>query len=353
MLGIKPEIILFGLIVGVLIGLTGIGGGSLMTPLLIMVLGVAPVTAIGTDLAYGAITKTFGAANHLRKGTVDKTTALWLALGSVPGALVGVLVVARLHSSYGKKFDEALLICVAVALMTVAIVVLVRTLMLTHLAKHERETFQFTTRSKAVSIPLGFVLGTILGLTSVGTGALIGVAMLIFFRLTPQRVAGTSVFLGALLLWVAGVAYMTVGVVDFGLMGNILIGSIPGVWIGSHFINRVPDQALRVTLSAVLLGSALAMVDKAGLALSPVEILGPPVVVGIVGWLMHVRRERGRERAVSPLPGDATRALPSKPGETEPARASATLSVRAMPGALMGGVSALAASGEGPTRGQR
>ncbi|HEY1689421.1 MAG TPA: sulfite exporter TauE/SafE family protein [Solirubrobacteraceae bacterium] len=330
MLGIKPEIILFGLIVGVLIGLTGIGGGSLMTPLLILVLGVAPVTAIGTDLAYGAITKTFGAANHLRKGTVDKTIALWLAFGSVPGALIGVLVVARLHGSYGEKIDEALLICVAVALMSVAVVVLVRTLLMTHLSQRERHTFHFTPRSKAVSLPLGFILGTILGLTSVGTGALIGVAMLIFFRLTPQRVAGTSVFLGALLLWVAGIAYMAVGVVDFGLMGNILIGSIPGVWVGSHYVNRVPAQALRVTLSAVLLGSALAMVDKAGLALSPVEIIGPPIVVGIVGWLMHVRRERGKQKAVVALSGTAPKTLTGTSAEAEPARAPATFAVQAM-----------------------
>ena len=103
MLGIDPEIVLFGLGVGILIGLTGIGGGSLMTPLLIIVLGVHPVVAVGTDLTYGAITKTLGGYKHLRKGTVDLGVSKWLAYGGVPGALLGVLLVDRLHHAYGKE----------------------------------------------------------------------------------------------------------------------------------------------------------------------------------------------------------------------------------------------------------
>jgi uncharacterized membrane protein YfcA len=287
MLGVNLEIVLFGLAVGVLVGLTGIGGGSLMTPLMIIVLGISPVTAVGTDLAYSAITKTFGGANHLRKGTVDLTVVRWLAYGSVPGTLIGVIAVDRLHSAYGKSFEHALLACVAAALLIVATVVLVRNLLLTSLRSRERHSFHFTAPSKAAAIVLGLLLGAILGLTSVGTGALIGVAMMIVFHLTPQRVAGTSVFLGAALLWVAGIAYMVSGTVDFGLMGNLLIGSIPGVWVGSQFVDRVPAQALRVILGAVLLGSALAMVSKAGANLPAVAIVGAPVAVGLVGYLLH------------------------------------------------------------------
>jgi len=290
MLGISPEIVLFGLGVGILIGLTGIGGGSLMTPLLIIVLGVQPVVAIGTDLMYGAITKTLGGWRHLRLGTVDRTVSRWLAYGSVPGALTGVLLVDRLHAAYGKDFDKVLLACVAAALLVVATVVLVRTLLLSHLASREREDFQFTTRTKVAAVVLGFVLGAILGLTSVGSGALIGVAMLVVFHLTPKRVAGTSVFHAAMLLWVAGLAQLISGNVDYGLMGNILIGSIPGVWIGTHFISRVPDHALRVTLGAVLLGSALAMVNNAGGDMPVGVIFGAPVAVGIVGWLTSSSR---------------------------------------------------------------
>jgi uncharacterized membrane protein YfcA len=289
MLGLHPEIILFGLGVGVLIGLTGIGGGSLMTPLLIIVLGVQPVVAVGTDLAYGAITKTLGGYRHLRKGTVDLGVSKWLAFGGVPGTLLGVLIVDRLHHTYGKGFDKVLIGCVAAALLVVASVLLIRTLLLGHLAKHERETFRFTTRTGIAAIALGFVLGLILGLTSVGSGALIGVAMILIFRLTPQRVVGSSVFVAALLLWVGGVAHAVSGNVDYALMANILIGSIPGVWIGAHFVDRVPDQALRVTLAAVLLGSALAMVNTAGGHIPVPVIFGAPIAVGVLGYLLRGR----------------------------------------------------------------
>src|SRR3954470_23741440 len=114
-----PLIIAFGLGVGVLIGLTGIGGGSLMTPLPIIFAGIQPVVAIGTDLAYGAVTKTLGGWRHLRKGTVDLGVTKWMALGSVPGSLVGVIIVNRLHDRYGTDFDSVLLACVAAALFVV------------------------------------------------------------------------------------------------------------------------------------------------------------------------------------------------------------------------------------------
>jgi uncharacterized protein len=289
MLGISPEIVLFGLGVGILIGLTGIGGGSLMTPLLIIVLGIHPVVAVGTDLMYGAVTKTLGGYKHLRKGTVDLGVSKWLAYGGVPGALIGVLLVDRLHKAYGKSFDHVLIGCVAGALVIVASVVLVRTLLLSHLAEHERESFHFTRRAGIAAVALGFVLGLILGMTSVGSGALIGVAMIVIFRLTPQRVAGSSVFLAAMLLWVAGLAHVVSGNVDYGLMGNILIGSMPGVWIGAHFVDRVPNQALRVTLGAALLGSALAMINNAGGKMPVGVIFGAPVAVGVAGFLLHLR----------------------------------------------------------------
>jgi uncharacterized protein len=304
MLGIEPEVVLFGFAVGVLIGLTGIGGGSLMTPLMIIVLGVAPVTAIGTDLAYSAITKTFGGINHLRRGKVDLTLALWLGLGGVPGALLGAIAVDRLKIADGKKFDDVLLGCIAAALLIVAIVVLVRSLLLTRLNSRERESFQFSVRTKAAAIVLGFVLGGILGLTSVGTGALIGVAMIVIFKLTPQRVAGTSVFLGVVLLWVAGLGYAAGANINFGLMGNLLIGSIPGVWLGSQVIDRVPEQALRVTLGVVLLGSALAMASKAGLELPAGVIIGVPVGIGLLAFLFY------RVRPDSPPAGGAKPAAP-------------------------------------------
>lgn len=323
MLGIKPEVVLFGLAVGVLIGMTGIGGGSLMTPLMIIVLGVSPVTAIGTDIAYSAVTKTVGGVNHFRRRNVDLKVARWLGYGGVPGTLLGAILVDRLKVADGKSFEHALLACVAAALLIVAIVVLVRGLVLTHLHSRERESFQFTTRSqKVAAIVLGFVLGGILGLTSVGTGALIGVAMLVIYRLTPQRVAGTSVFLGAVLLWIAAAGYAAGANVNFGLTGNLLIGSIPGVWLGSQFVDRIPAQALRVTLGVVLLGSALAMASKAGLKLPAGVIIGAPIAVGLLGSLLY----RVRSTAGQPVVSAAKQAAPAIAG---PALAAGRTRLRA------------------------
>jgi uncharacterized protein len=121
---IDPLVVAFGLGVGILIGLTGIRGGPLMTPLLVLVVGVQPVVAIGTDLAYGAITKTVGGWRHVRSGAVDRGVSKWLAVGSVPGAITGVLAVDALHNRYGYGFDSTLLVLVAVALLFVALSVL-------------------------------------------------------------------------------------------------------------------------------------------------------------------------------------------------------------------------------------
>lgn len=285
MSGVSAEVILFGLGVGILIGLTGIGGGSLMTPLLVTVLGVAPIVAVGTDLTYGAITKSVGGYRHLRKGTVDLGVAKWLAYGGIPGVGIGVALLDRLHASYGHSFDHVLLGCLAGALVLVAGAVIVRTFVVPKLALRESESFAFTPRSRALAAILGLLMGVILGLTSVGSGALIGVAMMLIFRLTPRRVAGSSVFLAALLLAVGAIAHIASGNVNYVLMANILIGSVPGVVLGAHFVDRVPERALRVVLAAVLLGSALALVDSAGGRMPSAVIFGAPVAIGLLGVL--------------------------------------------------------------------
>jgi uncharacterized membrane protein YfcA len=275
-----PLVVLFGLGVGVLIGLTGIGGGSLMTPLLILVIGVQPVVAIGTDLAYGAITKTVGGWRHLRSGTVDLGVSKWMAFGSVPGALAGVFLLERLNLDV-----TVVLALVAGALIVVSLAVLGRALFVR--APRERAEVPLTARSKAGAVSIGLVLGLVLGLTSVGSGALIGPALILLFRLTPRRVVGTDVFHAAIMLWAAGLAHWIGGNVDFALMGTILVGSVPGVWIGSALVDRVPAAFLRPALGCVLLGSALGVLTKAGVDLSAWAIVGIPVAVGALAWLVH------------------------------------------------------------------
>src|SRR6476469_6987655 len=196
-----PLVIVFGLGVGILIGLTGIGGGSLMTPLLILFAGVQPVVAIGTDLAYGAITKTLGGWRHVRSGHVDLGLSKWLAFGSVfgsvPGSIAGVLAVDALHSHYGKGFDATLLTFVAAAMLILAVSVLGRTILFAN--PRERHTSLLSRRGKAGAVAIGLTLGVILGMTSVGSGALVGLALIMIFRLTPHRVVGTDVFHAALM----------------------------------------------------------------------------------------------------------------------------------------------------------
>jgi uncharacterized membrane protein YfcA len=302
---LDPLIVVFGLGVGILVGMTGIGGGSLMTPLLIIVAGIKPVVAIGTDLAYGAVTKTVGGWRHWRKGTVDFGVSWWLAGGSVPGSLIGVWLVGRLHHSYGSGFDDALLLSVAGALLVVAIAILARALFMPKHVAGERDTVELTRGVKVSAVGIGLVLGLILGFTSVGSGALIGLALILVFRLTPHRVVGTDVFHAAVLLWVAGLAHFASGNVDLVLMANILIGSIPGVWIGTNLMTKVPATALRVALGCVLLGSALGVASKAGAEVPVAAIVGAPVVAGAVAWWV-LRERRTRTPGVAlPTPEQA------------------------------------------------
>jgi uncharacterized protein len=299
---VDPLVIVFGFGVGILIGLTGIGGGSLMTPLLIIFAGVKPVMAIGTDLAYGAVTKTLGGWRHWRKGTVDFGVSAWLALGSIPGSLVGVWLIERLHAAHGASLDKVLLLSVAGALVVVAISILARALFMPKLVARERHSVELTAGAKTSAVGIGLVLGLILGLTSVGSGALIGLALILVFRLTPHRVVGTDVFHAAVLLWVAGFAHFVSGNVDFALMANILAGSLPGVLIGTALVTKVPAHGLRVTLGCVLLGSALGVATKAGVDVPVGAIVGLPLGAGVLAYLLERRRRPTRPKTPGPEP---------------------------------------------------
>jgi uncharacterized membrane protein YfcA len=292
---VDPLIIVFGLAVGVLVGLTGIGGGSLMTPVLILVVGVKPVVAIGTDLAYGAVTKTVGGWRHLRQGTVDLGVSGWMALGSVPGSLLGVVALNSLHTAYGERFDSLLLGFVAAALLVVSLAILGRAVFMRVFG--ENETVALTARLKTTAVLIGLTLGALIGLTSVGSGALIGLVLILIFRMTPHRVVGTDVFHAALLLWTAALAHLVSGNVDLLLAGTLLLGSIPGVWIGTALLPRVPAAGLRPALGCVLLGAALGIMSKAGIEVPAAVVVGVPLAAGALAFAVHRMR---REEAIVP-----------------------------------------------------
>ncbi len=277
-------LVAFGLGVGILVGMTGIGGGSLMTPMLILVFGVTPVTAIGTDLAYAAVTKTVGGWKHLRQKTVDITLSSWMAIGSVPAAIGGVYVLTLLEDWLGRDFEDAVIAILAGALLLTGAATLVRAF-LKRMHERERDTIEMERRHKVAAVVLGVTVGFVLGVTSAGSGALIAVGLILLFRLSPQRVVGTDVFHAAILLWAAGLAHVTAGNVDFALAGTILLGSIPGVWLGSHWSVRVEPAVLRTTLAVVLIGAGLALLIKAGLDIPIAVII--PFPVAVIALLIH------------------------------------------------------------------
>ncbi len=285
-----PAIILFGLGVGILVGLTGMGGGSLMTPLLILVFGVKPVVAVGTDLAYAAVTKTVGGWRHFTKGTVFMPLALWLAVGSCPGALVGVWLLEQLRDVFSDDFDTFMLVSISGALLLIGGLILLRALALSEAARRERGEFEMARRHKIAAVALGGSVGVVLGVTSAGSGTLIAMGLIIGFRLSPRRVVGTDVLHAAVLLWVAALAHVVAGNVDWGLAGTILIGSVPGVWLGAHLVTRVPEGGLRPALGIVLLTSGIALLSKAGVDVPAAVIIAVPIVLAILSFVILRRR---------------------------------------------------------------
>jgi uncharacterized membrane protein YfcA len=283
-----PAIVLFGLGVGLLVGATGMGGGSLMTPLLILVFGIKPVVAVGTDLAYAAITKTVGGFRHLTHGKVHRRMALWLAVGSCPGALTGVYVLNVLRNAYGANFDDLLIVLISSALLLVGLLMLLRAMAISEV--REREHLRMETRHKVAAVALGLSVGFVLGVTSAGSGTLIAVGLIVGFRLSPHLVVGTDVVHAAILLWVASIAHLISGNVDLGLMVNILIGSIPGVWVGANLSARLPADVLRPALAIVLIASGLALLSKAGLAMPVAVLVGVPIVLAILVYFVHRSR---------------------------------------------------------------
>ena len=258
-----PAIIAFGLGIGLLVGMTGMGGASLMTPLLILVFGISPVTAIGTDIFYAAVTKTVGGYQHLKLKTVHRGMAFWLACGSVPSALVGVYVIELLQRTYGDDLDKLVLGMLGGALLVVGFATLLRSVFLRN-AIQERSAMHLYTRHIVAAVATGAVTGFVIGLTSAGSGTLIAIALIAIFRLTPQRVVGTDIFHAAVLLWAAGIAHWIGGNVDFALAGNILLGSVPGVLLGGALSVRAKTGLLRTALAVVLIASGTMLIVKEG-----------------------------------------------------------------------------------------
>jgi uncharacterized membrane protein YfcA len=293
-----PIIIVFGFGIGLLIGMTGMGGGSLMTPLLILLFGIQPVTAVGTDIFYGAVTKTAGAWQHLKHGTVHRAIVFWLAVGSVPMAIAGVFLIEFLQREYGEdSVNQVVLGAVGAALLVVGVATIIRALFLRDVIP-ERYALHLYRRHIIAAIITGATTGFVIGLTSAGSGTLIAIVLIAVFRLTPQRVVGTDVVHAAILLWAAGAAHWIGGNVDLGLAANILVGSVPGVLIGSQLAVKVPTGFLRNALGVVMVASAITLIVKENVptvVLIPSLSVAALVIIGLFGFQIGLHRQRMRE----------------------------------------------------------
>lgn len=279
-----PLLIFFGFGVGVLVGMTGMGGGSLMTPLLVLLFGVKPTLAVGTDIAYQAVTKTVGGYKHFKLKTINFQAVIWLAMGSVPGALLGVQLIHKMQDVWGDKVETFTLIALASVLALVGIFTLIRSIFYPALTGEDNTGHvKLTPKLRAAAIAIGIVTGFVIGITSAGSGTVIAVALIAIFKIRPRYVVGTDVMQGAILLWVAGIAHWAGGSVDLALMATLLIGSIPGVWIGSNFSVKVPEAGLKTALGVVLLLSSSATFRKAG-----VDVLPGAMMTAAIGFAVAV-----------------------------------------------------------------
>jgi uncharacterized membrane protein YfcA len=293
------QLTIAGLLTGLLVGMTGMGGGSLMTPILVFLFGISPSTAIGTDIAHGAVFKTVGAVQHRRMGNVRARLAGWMLVGSIPASLLGVWLNVQITDHYGDGVKSVMGQILGAALLFGAVGLIAKSVV-------QSDTFgdpdwELTTRDRFAAILIGIFGGFIVGLTSVGSGVFFGLTLLVVFPLKAHKVVGTDIFHAAVLLYVAGAAHWAAGNIDFGILGWLLIGSIPGVLIGGRLTLSIPEQRLRLLLAGVL--------GLAGIKLLDVPFAGTIVVVGLsagaVGllvWLAHhswVRIQRSRAGSVA------------------------------------------------------
>lgn len=264
------RISLVGLFIGFLVGLTGMGGGSLLAPIMILIFRVPPVWAVGTDIAYSTVTKAVGSLVHIRQKSVNFKVALWLACGSVPATVLSISLLQYIRKHYGDVVNGIIIHAIGFTLILVAVLLVLKPYLMHWLERRQLEARKQealegkVTTSKSATLwekryrPLltvfvGAFVGFLVGLTSVGSGTLIIVSMAFLFpRLTSRELVGTDVFQAFMLLAAGAITYLTSGTINWTLVGLLLIGSIPGVFMGSKLSKYIPDRYMRPVLATVL-----------------------------------------------------------------------------------------------------
>lgn len=287
------QLTLTGLFIGLLVGLTGMGGGSLMTPILILFFGFQPTLAVGTDILHGAVFKSFGAVQHRRLGTVHARLTFWMFLGSGLMSLAGVQTAEWLQGRYGDGVESTSAKVIGAALVLGALGFLAKTFVNRGIQPDDAP-FLLRDRDRVIAVVLGAAGGYIVGLTSVGSGTFFALIMLLVFPLTAAKIVGTDIFHAAALLWVAGLAHLLHGNVDLGAMSWLLLGSIPGILLGSRLTVRLPERSLRVGFATVLLASGVRLLE-----VPAYDVLVPVILVigALLAAIVEFRRLNGVAQA--------------------------------------------------------
>jgi uncharacterized membrane protein YfcA len=255
---IDPAPALFGLLVGFLVGLTGVGGGSLMTPFLLSI-GVPAPTAVGTDLTFATLTKLTGSFQHFRQNSVNLEIALFLGLGSIPAGLLGVATLEWIKGAFDPETVQSIMVnIISFTLVLVGLSLIYREFFMPARDDTPRPGVwdgksPMSRKRRMYTVLFGATGGYLVGLTSIGSGSVMAVLLLLLYPIAPAIIVGTDVTHATVLSFVVGLAHMTQGNVNFALAGTLLIGGIPGVLVGSRLAPRIPSRPLKLVLACMLI----------------------------------------------------------------------------------------------------
>lgn len=308
---LDPLVTLAGLGVGFIVGLTGMGGGALMTPLLVLLFGIPPLTAVSSDIVASMVMKPVGGTVHWKRGTVNRELVKWLVMGSVPSAFLGVLLLKELGT--GADLQGRVKVALGVALLVVTFGLVIRPL-LAQRRKPGDSVLPLVVKPLPTLL-IGIAGGLVVGLTSVGSGSLMIILLLLLYpRLKLSELVGTDLVQAVPLVASAALGHLLFGDFALALTGSILLGSLPGVFLGARFSSRAPDYVIRPALIVVLLGSGLKLLGAGDLLLGLVA--GSSALLGVLYALREARREREEKLAAEALAREASGAEPeSAPGD--------------------------------------
>jgi uncharacterized membrane protein YfcA len=292
-----------GLIAGLMVGLTGMGGAALVTPMLVLLFGVPPAAAVSSDVVAAAVMKPVGAAVHIRNKTVHWGLVSWLSLGSIPGVLIGTLIFAKVLATSGA--DETIRTWIGVVLIIALCAMLLKTYLTARSSKIHGEQELLGTQLPVRIVPtvvLGLIVGLIVGMTSVGSGSLmVTVLLLIYPLLRPSVLVGTDLTQAVPMLIAGAIAHAGLGDIDIAVVVSLLIGQLPGVYFGARLSSRYDGRRLRYLLMVVLAATAFKLLGAPSLLAGTIAIVGV-LVIGAMMVQERVRSKSSCEPSSSPSP---------------------------------------------------